>query len=139
MAKTPWAHVPLIANGNIREWSDVVENLKLTRADGVMSAEGILDDPALFFDHVSERARVQEQLSACSELGRDSDGGGSDKDTLRYLLDRLPSSNVDLEGQTKPDRVSLALEYLDLAQKYPVKMRQVRCPSGFSTIPRSPL
>jgi len=41
--------VPILANGNVVTYEDVVENLKSTRADGVMSAEGILDDPALFF------------------------------------------------------------------------------------------
>lgn len=41
--------VPIIANGNVITWSDVEKNLRFTHADGIMSAEGILDDPALFF------------------------------------------------------------------------------------------
>jgi tRNA-dihydrouridine synthase 1 len=41
-------HVKLIANGNIVSFSDCEKNLRLTNADGVMSAEGILDNPALF-------------------------------------------------------------------------------------------
>ncbi|CAK0820731.1 unnamed protein product [Prorocentrum cordatum] len=40
--------VPVLANGNVRSWSDVVANLESTGADGVMSAEGMLDDPCLF-------------------------------------------------------------------------------------------
>jgi tRNA-dihydrouridine synthase 1 len=40
--------IPIISNGNVRTFNDVMENLKLTRADGIMSAEGILDNPALF-------------------------------------------------------------------------------------------
>lgn len=42
--------VPIIANGNIRNWDDVQANLSFTKAEGVMSAEGILDNPALYFE-----------------------------------------------------------------------------------------
>lgn len=38
----------IVSNGNIITYNDVVQNLKLTNADGIMSAEGILDNPALF-------------------------------------------------------------------------------------------
>jgi tRNA-dihydrouridine synthase len=40
--------VPIIANGNVITWSDVQSNMELTGANGVMSAEGLLDNPALF-------------------------------------------------------------------------------------------
>lgn len=40
--------VAIIANGNVITYSDVEDNLQFTGADGVMSAEGILDNPALF-------------------------------------------------------------------------------------------
>jgi tRNA-dihydrouridine synthase 1 len=40
--------VRIIANGNIISHSDAVDNLESTGADGVMSAEGILDNPAIF-------------------------------------------------------------------------------------------
>lgn len=65
---------PILSNGNTRTWVDVEANLASTRADGVMSAEGLLDDPALF-----------------------------------------------APGENKPDACSLALEYLDLVAKHPVK------------------
>jgi len=39
---------PIVANGNVIFYEDVVENLKLTQSDGIMSAEGILDNPTLF-------------------------------------------------------------------------------------------
>ena len=40
--------IPIVSNGNIITYDDVVNNLQFTKADGVMSAEGILDNPALF-------------------------------------------------------------------------------------------
>jgi len=40
--------IPVIANGNIREYSDLQQSLAATKADGVMSAETILCNPALF-------------------------------------------------------------------------------------------
>ena len=40
--------VAIIANGNVITYSDVENNLQFTGADGIMSAEGILDNPALF-------------------------------------------------------------------------------------------
>lgn len=40
--------IPVVANGNIRNFGDLARNLHLTRAAGVMSAEAILQNPSLF-------------------------------------------------------------------------------------------
>eukprot|EP01132_Coremiostelium_polycephalum_P010307 gene10307-12648_t len=40
--------IPVIANGSVLKYSDIEECLKVTGADGVMSAEGILADPSMF-------------------------------------------------------------------------------------------
>ena len=47
---------PIIANGNVITYDDVVNNMEISSADGIMSAEGILDNPALFLpQHGNDR------------------------------------------------------------------------------------
>lgn len=41
--------IPVISNGNVREWSDVVQNQELTGADGVMVGEALLSNPWLAY------------------------------------------------------------------------------------------
>lgn len=40
--------IPVLTNGNVSSFADALESLRITGADGVMSAEQILRDPALF-------------------------------------------------------------------------------------------
>ena len=40
--------IPVIVNGGISTYADVLEALKITGCDGVMSSEAILEYPALF-------------------------------------------------------------------------------------------
>jgi tRNA-dihydrouridine synthase 1 len=68
----------LITNGNVRVHGDIAANLALTGAQGVMSAEGLLDNPAIFSPSMHDK-----------------------------------------------DRLDLATEYLDLVDRYPVKMKSV--------------
>ena len=51
----------MISNGNTITYDDVVKNLHETKADGIMSAEGILDNPALFFDRLKDLDSVPVQ------------------------------------------------------------------------------
>lgn len=65
------ASIPILANGNVRTPTDVNANLALTAADGIMSAEGLLDDPAIF-----ERAAAASAVDG----GATADGGGGAED-----------------------------------------------------------
>jgi len=52
-------HIPVIANGGIETYADAVRCLADTCADGVMSAEALLEDPSLF----SNQQLSQDQLA----------------------------------------------------------------------------
>lgn len=57
-------HIPIIANGNVVTFEDVTSNLALTNAYGIMTAEGILDNPAIFHGkHVDKTKLASEYLA----------------------------------------------------------------------------
>ena len=62
---------PIISNGNIIDWGDCGKNLDFTGADGVMSAEGILNDPALFVEALAEKGVEDEELRELREVAAD--------------------------------------------------------------------
>ena len=63
----------IVSNGNVVDFSDVENNLASTKTDGIMSAEGILDNPALFFPamrKIVKRWKKMGKKSAKSEKKR---------------------------------------------------------------------
>ncbi|KAG0631884.1 hypothetical protein M758_1G286700 [Ceratodon purpureus] len=89
--------IPVIANGNIRWLEDADECIRVTGVDGVMSAESLLENPALFAGY---RMKPLDS-SADAE---------SDELSWKYSL----------------DEPTLVLEYLDLCETYPVPPRMIR-------------
>jgi tRNA-dihydrouridine synthase 1 len=63
-------NVPVLTNGNVRGPEELLASLEQTGADGVMSAEGALDDPAIF-------ARAAELHAARRRKVRRSEGGSN--------------------------------------------------------------
>jgi tRNA-dihydrouridine synthase len=98
-------NIPIISNGNIITWDNVCSNLKVTGCDGVMSAEGILDNPALF----SPATRIQKQA-------------------LDTAVEIFPPILPEHGFEPSVDMVShlnMAVEYLSLVDKYPTKMKSI--------------
>lgn len=52
----------VITNGNTITYDDVENNLEMTKADGIMSAEGILDNPALYLGRLGDRDQADTSV-----------------------------------------------------------------------------
>ena len=164
--------IPIIANGNTITYDDVESNLQLTQADGLMSAEGILDDPALYLPWlVNEEAhqqskttptatpiapintdelqqklkKLEKKLRKIARIEKTAAKKGLEKldaEDKRRLAkkDEIQKAISSLQAELSPnptnmsleelrsraeDKVAIAEEYLDLATKYPVKVRSV--------------
>jgi hypothetical protein len=76
---------------------------------GIMSAEGLLDDPALF---------IRKTINTTAKTTIDDQGLPLEE---RKILD----SEICIKNTAYPDKLYLALEYLDLVRTYPVKIKSV--------------
>ena len=106
--------LPILSNGNVRDAADVLAALRATGADGVMSAEGALDDPGLFARAAAlarkQRKRLKKQLRAAPE---------AEQAGLAAALAAAPRlAEASAAQEAPPGRCELALEYLALAQEH---------------------
>jgi len=66
-------NIPVIANGGIYKYQDVLECLKQTGVEGVMSSESLLENPALFSNQVHDLDDLAlEYLDLCKLYETDS-------------------------------------------------------------------
>ncbi|KAJ8516764.1 hypothetical protein ONZ45_g5978 [Pleurotus djamor] len=62
-------NVPVVSNGNVREWSHLASNREFTGADGLMVGESLLANPCLFSGLTPDPFEISlEYLSLCKEF-----------------------------------------------------------------------
>jgi tRNA-dihydrouridine synthase 1 len=144
LVKQSMPDFPIISNGNVISYEDVVANRETTSADGIMSAEGILNNPALYLprhgDPSKEKNReitihIPSPLKNCGVSGQHCSNGSKDK-LLRKLYKKLrkiesaerKASNgftID-EGQEKliKDKPSIQVEIEKLEKSTPKQSQE---------------
>lgn len=86
---------PIVSNGNVITYDDVVHNQTLTGADGIMSAEGILNNPALYLprygdlDKDGERSIELQKLSPLNDGKMNQNTGNASDKASRKLNKKL--------------------------------------------------
>ncbi|PFH34606.1 dihydrouridine synthase (dus) protein [Besnoitia besnoiti] len=132
--------IPLIANGGVETYEDALRCLEFTKADAVMSAEGILDNPMIFapsrFASTSlsfSSSRSGYPLSAYSSFLSHS----SLREIVRRSCTRPRFAGSSMScWEASPcllDRCLVMLEYLDICERYPpphfsfIKSHLFRC------------
>ena len=125
--KKAMPNFPIIANGNIITYNDVCSNLKSTNADGVMSAEGILDNPALYLPRF--RDENQESIQVHTVVQFDSSSSNKRGETVstfherddekqkRKLAKKLREIEaLELKKQSQP-KLTLSIEEMEKMSK----------------------
>ncbi|KAL9186365.1 hypothetical protein ACHAXT_005603 [Thalassiosira profunda] len=83
---------PIISNGNVITYEDVVANKKLTGANGIMSAEGILNNPALYLGRLGDAGKDGDrdiQVPVLSALRNNDAPGEKNAKAIRKLQKKL--------------------------------------------------
>jgi hypothetical protein len=62
--------IPILANGSIQDWNDVQECLRITKADGIMSCESLLEYPPLFYNHNNHNNDTDTDTDTTTRIGR---------------------------------------------------------------------
>ncbi|KDD74535.1 tRNA-dihydrouridine synthase [Helicosporidium sp. ATCC 50920] len=131
--------IPVLVNGNVRCSHDAERLLVFTGADGVLSADSLLVNPALF-EGMGEGERGSDGSVAAKDAGADVSSPGatpgsclscgrasSPLPSLEPAHDPAWGSHRGLTPHAVPTRgPDLLLEYLDLAAEHPVPYRMVK-------------
>ena len=96
---------PIIANGNVISFEDVQKNMEFTQANGIMSAEGLLDDPCLFLPRYSLENKVEIEIAEPSLLSKDSDTTDETHGTSQKLIRKLNKKLREIEAIEKKNDI----------------------------------
>ena len=90
--------VPVISNGNVRTYEDVVQNYEFTRADGIMVGETLLGNPWYVQSPSSSGRGIESKFSLFAGITPDPV-----QVSLEYLdiCTKCPEGSVDLEVAKK--------------------------------------
>jgi tRNA-dihydrouridine synthase len=127
--------IPIIANGNVHTREDARACLRCSGADGVMSATGLLANPAMFAEEeqppaVEDSSAVPPAAPEAAQPGYNGDnagdgdgdggggggGGGGDSHGEGQGVVARPASELD---PALARALLCAVEYLQLCQQYP--------------------
>jgi len=130
----------LVTNGNTVTYEDVVKNLELTKADCIMCAEGILDNPALYLGRFGDRQQEE------NDNGKKIDGNGTGKIEVKggKVLKELPKRKkwlkkmkkiVSIEAKIKKEGVAAIgrKEKKKLSKKEALQTKLKKCRTSGST------
>eukprot|EP00438_Fugacium_kawagutii_P017846 Skav221675 [mRNA] locus=scaffold6883:10458:13022:- [translate_table: standard] len=99
--------IPVLSNGNVRCPEDVTKNLKVTGCEGVMVAEQLLNDPALFHRNggaPGAEELVDEYLEQCSIYGAEDESvcfslwGATNGHVIREHVHRRRGISLRVKG-----------------------------------------
>ena len=77
---------PLISNGNVITYDDVENNLNFTQANGIMSAEGILDSPALYLPQYGNPDQDGDKLIKIAKPSHIQNENGTQSQTSNNIF-----------------------------------------------------
>jgi tRNA-dihydrouridine synthase 1 len=117
---TSLPRIPIFANGSIATLQDVCDCLEETKADGVMSAEAVLENPSNLFLHGSRRVGRLELSRQYLEMARqyppELGGQGGGMKCIRSHLHRFLFADLQVHHEIRSQVVGAdTIEDLDKA------------------------